>query len=549
TFQEDFRLSASRSNETGKPPASGEDHGLNSAKAVHWTLPSPRLVEHIVQRGEGHLVHHGAVAVRTGEHTGRSPHDKFIVRQAESQDQIWWGKINQPIDEDHFEAVYRDVVEYIAGREIFVQDMAVGADPAYRLPIRVVSELAWHNLFARNLFLRIPPGEIPSGGPRFTIFHLPGFRARPEVHGTRSPVFILLNYRRRLVLIGGTSYAGEVKKSVFTVMNYLMPQQRVMALHGAANVGAADDVALFFGLSGTGKTTLSTTPERRLIGDDEHGWGDHGVFNFEGGCYAKAIHLREEQEPIIWRAIHHFGTVLENVVFDPESRRVDFDDGSLTENTRGAYPITYVENHVPSGMAGHPQHIFFLSADAFGVLPPIARLTSAQAMYYFLSGYTSKLGGTEKGLGAQPEATFSACFGAPFLPLHPKVYAELLKEKTQQHTVRVWLVNTGWSGGAYGLGKRMPLAYTRALIRAALAGALDTVPTRRDPWFGFEVPRQCPDVPEELLDPRRTWPDGDAYDLQARLLAERFVANFQAYESAVQAEVRQAGPNPSASAA
>lgn len=537
-------MKPTRSTRAEELPERREDDGLGSAKTVHWSLPSPVLVEHIVRREEGHLVHHGAVAVRTGEHTGRSPHDKFIVRQPDSQDEIWWGKINQPIDEVHFESVYRDATEYLAGKELFVQDTSVGADPAYRLPIRVVSELAWHNLFARNLFLR-KPADPHAGLPRFTVFHLPGFRARPEVHGTRSPVFILLNLRRGLVLIGGTSYAGEVKKSVFTVMNYLMPKRKVMALHGAANVGAADDVALFFGLSGTGKTTLSTSPDRRLIGDDEHGWGEQGVFNFEGGCYAKAIHLREDQEPIIWRAIHHFGSVLENVVFDPETRRVDFEDESLTENTRGAYPITYVENHVPSGMAGHPRHIFFLSADAFGVLPPIARLNPAQSMYYFLSGYTSKLGGTEKGLGAQPQATFSTCFGAPFLPLHPNVYAELLKEKIHRHQARVWLVNTGWSGGAYGEGKRMPLQYTRALIRAALAGSLDDVPTRRDPWFGFEVPRQCPEVPEELLDPRRTWPDGEAYDRQARTLAERFVANFKVYESSVEANVREAGPNPS----
>lgn len=529
----------------GEPRSGPEAHGLGSAKQVHWTLTSPALVEHVIRRGEGVLAHFGSLVVRTGEHTGRSANDKLIVRQPDSEGRIWWGKVNHPIDEVHFEAVYRDLMNYLPGRELYVQDTAAGADPAYRLPIRVISEFAWHSLFGRNLFLRLPPEELAEHTPRFTVLHIPGFKASPETHGTRSEVFILLNFRRGLVLIGGTSYAGEVKKAVFTVMNYLLPQQGVLPMHGSANVGPKGDVALFFGLSGTGKTTLSTVPDRNLIGDDEHGWGEQGIFNFEGGCYAKTIRLRQDQEPIIWNAIHRFGTVLENVVVDPETRRVDFDDASLTENTRCAYPITYVENHVPQGMAGHPQHIFFLSADAFGVMPPIARLNPEQAMYYFMSGYTSKLAGTEKGLGTEPEATFSACFGAPFLPLHPQVYAELLRERIGRNDARVWLVNTGWSGGAFGQGERLPLRYTRAMIRAALAGELDAIPTRRDPIYQLDVPLSCPDVPEQILDPRRTWPDPAAYDRQALALAERFVANYTQFESAVNGDVRRAGPDPS----
>lgn len=529
----------------GEPRSGPEAHGLGSAKQVHWTLTSPALVEHVIRRREGMLAHFGSLVVRTGEHTGRSANDKFIVRQPDSEDRIWWGKVNHPIDEVHFEAVYRDLMNYLPGRELYVQDTAAGADPAYRLPIRVISEFAWHSLFGRNLFLRLPPEELAGHTPRFTVLHIPGFKASPETHGTRSEVFILINFRRGLVLIGGTSYAGEVKKAVFTVMNYLLPQQGVLPMHGSANVGPKGDVALFFGLSGTGKTTLSTVPDRNLIGDDEHGWGEQGIFNFEGGCYAKTIRLRQDQEPIIWNAIHRFGTVLENVVVDPETRRVDFDDASLTENTRCAYPITYVENHVPQGMAGHPQHIFFLSADAFGVMPPIARLNPEQAMYYFMSGYTSKLAGTEKGLGTEPEATFSACFGAPFLPLHPQVYAELLRERIGRHDARVWLVNTGWSGGAFGQGERLPLRYTRAMIRAALAGELDAIPTRRDPIYHLDVPLSCPDVPEQILDPRRTWPDPAAYDRQALALAERFVANYTQFESVVNGDVRRAGPDPS----
>jgi phosphoenolpyruvate carboxykinase (ATP) len=527
-------------------PGSGRDaHGLGSAKQVHWTLTSPALVEQVVLRGEGMLAHFGSLVVRTGEHTGRSANDKFIVRQPDSEDRIWWGNVNRPIDEVHFDALYRDLMNYLPGRELYVQDAAAGADPAYRLPIRVISELAWHSLFGRNLFLRLPPEELAGHKPRFTILHLPGFKARPETHGTRSEVFILINLRRGLVLIGGTSYAGEVKKAVFTVMNYLLPQQGVLPMHGSANVGPQGDVALFFGLSGTGKTTLSTVPERNLIGDDEHGWGEQGVFNFEGGCYAKTIRLRQDQEPIIWSAIHRFGTVLENVIVDPQTRRVDFDDASLTENTRCAYPITYVENHVPQGMAGHPQHIFFLSADAFGVMPPIARLKPDQVLYYFMSGYTSKLAGTEKGLGTEPEATFSACFGAPFLPLHPQVYAELLRERIARHGAHVWLVNTGWSGGPFGEGQRLPLRYTRAMIRAALAGELEAVPTRRDAMYGLDVPMSCPDVPAEILDPRRTWADPEAYDRQALALAERFVANYAQFEPLVNGDVLRAGPDPS----
>jgi phosphoenolpyruvate carboxykinase (ATP) len=515
---------------------------LDSAQRIFWTPPSAILVEEVVRREEALLGHFGSVIVRTGEHTGRSPSDKYIVRNAETEGRVWWGKVNQPLPDERFEVLLADAMGYVRGRQLFVQDAAAGADPQSRRHIRIVSELAWHNLFARNLFLRLPSAEAGSRPSDFTIFHLPGFRADPERHGTRSPVCIVLDLQRQVAIIGGTSYAGEVKKMGFTLMNYLLPLQGVLSMHCSANIGPRGDVALFFGLSGTGKTTLSTVPDRGLIGDDEHGWGEGGVFNFEGGCYAKAIRLREAQEPIIWKAVHRFGTVLENVVVDPESRRVDFEDERWTENTRAAYPLDYIENHVPGGRAGHPRTIFFLTADASGVLPPIARLTPHQAMYYFLSGYTSKLAGTEKGLGTEPEATFSTCFGAPFLPLPPGTYAGLLHDRIGRHQSRVWLVNTGWSGGAFGQGSRISLKYTRAVVAEALSGILDTVPTRTDPIFGFEVPLQCPGIPDAVLDPRLTWPDPEAYDGKARELASRFVKNFTTYENQVDAEVRQAGP-------
>ena len=529
---------------TGIPSKYGlEHHGLRNVSREYWTLPTPALVEQIVQRQEGILAHLGPVVVRTGQHTGRSPKDKFIVHEPSTADIIWWGEVNQPLSEEHFERLYARMTAYFQNRDVFVQDVVACAYPTYRLPIRVITEHAWHSLFARNMFILLPPEQLPDHVPEFTVLHAPRFHAIPEEEGTRSSVFIVVHFARRLVLIGGPSYAGEIKKSVFTVLNFLLPQRGVLSMHCSANVGERGDVALFFGLSGTGKTTLSSDPTRRLIGDDEHGWGDDGVFNFEGGCYAKTIRLRADQEPVIWEATRRFGTILENVVVDPITRRVDYDDDSLTENTRASYPLSYVANHVPEGRAGHPENIFFLTADAFGVMPPIARLTPDQAQYYFLSGYTSKLAGTEKGLGKEPQATFSACFGAPFLPLNPVEYARLLKEKVARHHVNVWLINTGWTGGPYGVGERIKLAYTRAMVHAALDGALNDVPFRQDPVFGLYVPTRCPGVPDTVLDPRSTWADADAYDQQARALAHRFHENFQQYAGLVSPEVMAAGPH------
>ena len=425
-----------------------------------------------------------------------------------------------------------------------MQDATAAAHPQHRLPIRVITESAWHSLFARNLFIRIKPEEQPNHIPEFTILQAPGFQADPQDDGTNSEVFIVLNLEKRLILIGGTSYAGEIKKSIFTTLNYLLPQKGVLSMHCSANVGKDGNSALFFGLSGTGKTTLSSDPERALIGDDEHGWADDGVFNFEGGCYAKTINLREEYEPLIWNATRHFGTVLENVSIDTNTRRTNFDDDSLTENTRAAYPIGFLDNIIPSGRGGHPTHIFFLTADAFGVLPPIARLTPEQAMYYFLSGYTSKLAGTEKGV-KEPQTTFSTCFGAPFLPLFPSVYAKLLGEKIARHDSQVWLVNTGWTGGPFGIGSRIRIPYTRAMLRSVLTNQFQGVAFKTDPFFGLSVPERVPDVPVEVLNPRQTWADPQAYDHQAQALVAKFISNFKQFESQVSAEVIAAGPHTS----
>ncbi len=519
-----------------------EEHGLTNLNVVYWTLPSPALVERILQRREGVMAHLGAVVVRTGHHTGRSPNDKFIVNGGEYDDKIWWGRINHPLPRDKFERLLARMTAYFQGRDVFVQDTAAGMHPDYTLPIRIVSEYAWHSLFARNLFVRLPPSALAEHTPQFTVLDAPRFHAIPEEDGTRSEACIIIDFDRRLALIGGTSYAGEIKKTIFTVMNYLLPQRDVLSMHCSANVGKDGDVALFFGLSGTGKTTLSSDRSRRLIGDDEHGWADDGIFNLEGGCYAKTIRLSREDEPIIWEATRRFGTVLENVSVDAMTRRVDYDNDSLTENTRAAYPIGAVEDSVPEGRAGHPRNIFLLTADAFGVLPPVCRLTPEQGMYYFLSGYTAKVAGTEKGLGSEPQATFSACFSAPFLPLAPSVYARLLGDKIRDHHVRVWLLNTGWSGGPYGVGKRIRLPFTRAMVASALDGSLDSVPTRLDPVFNLTVPTRCPGVPDEILDPRRTWSDAAAYDAQARRLAERFAENFEGYAREVPPGVNQAGP-------
>ncbi len=519
-----------------------EAHGLINLKNVYWTLSPAALIEHAVHRDEGCcLSRSGAFVVITAPRTGRSPNDKFLVKEPSSEKDIWWGEINRPISEEAFDRLYAKTIAYLQGRDVFVYDAVVGAHPAYQLPIRVVSEYAWAALFAHNMFIRLKPEQLPDHKPEFTVLHAPRLFAIPEQDSTNSEAFVVIHFGRKLVLIGGTAYGGEIKKSIFTVMNYLLPKKNVFPMHCSANIGKEGDVALFFGLSGTGKTTLSSDPERRLIGDDEHGWGDDGVFNFEGGCYAKTIRLRPELEPIIWKAAQRFGTILENVIVDPYTREVDFDDSSITENTRASYPIYYVEGHVPEGRGGHPRNVFFLTADAFGVLPPISRLTKEQAMYYFLSGYTSKLAGTETGI-TEPQATFSACFGAPFLPLHPTVYANQLGEKMETHNTRVWLVNTGWTGGPYGVGERIKLAYTRAMVRAALSGALDDVPTREDPIFGLHVPVSCPGVPDTILDPRSTWADPEAYEKQARELARRFKENFKQFEPYVSPEVLKAGP-------
>jgi phosphoenolpyruvate carboxykinase (ATP) len=478
--------------------------------------------------------------VDTGEHTGRAAKDKAIVREPSSEDKVFWGDVNKDFPQEKFNALKERMMADARGRELFVQDTYVGADANYRLPVRIITELAWHSLFARTMFISDRSVTTPHR-PEFTVINFPSFQADPARDGTRSKTFILLDFSQRLVLIGGTSYAGETKKSVFTLMNYLLPQRGVMSMHCSANVGADGDVAIFFGLSGTGKTTLSADPERRLVGDDEHGWSDNGVFNFEGGCYAKVIKLSAEAEPDIYRTTQMFGTILENVVFDPETRAIDLDDAAKTENTRASYPLSSIPNIVPSGYAGHPQNIIMLTADAFGVLPPVSRLSAEQAMYHFLSGYTAKVAGTEKGI-KEPEATFSTCFGAPFMVLHPGVYADLLGKKIAQDNAACWLVNTGWSGGPYGVGSRMKIAHTRAMIRSILNGSLAGIATVPDPIFGVQVPVSCPNVPTEVLKPRNTWSDKEKYDNQARDLAQRFNVNFKKYESGVSEAVRAAAP-------
>ena len=518
-----------------------EAHGIHTIRPVHVNLPAAALYEHAIRRAEGIVAADGPLVCRTGAHTGRSPNDKFVVEEPSSSGHIWWGKVNKPMQSAHYDALRADLVAHLGQQELFVQDLYAGADPAYRISVRFIQELAWHNLFVRNLFIVPPAAELPGFQPQFTVLTAPSFRADPARHGTRSEVVIALNLARREVIIAGTSYAGENKKSIFTVLNYVLPLQGVLAMHCSANIGPTGDTALFFGLSGTGKTTLSSDPERRLIGDDEHGWSDRGVFNFEGGCYAKMIKLSAEAEPQIFGTTRRFGTVLENVVIDPLTRTLNFDDASLTENTRGAYSIECIDNAVLEGIGGHPENIVMLTADAYGVLPPIARLSPEGAMYHYLSGYTAKVAGTEKGV-TEPTATFSTCFGAPFLPLNPNVYAQQLGERIEKYRSRVWLVNTGWTGGPYGVGHRMKIAYTRTMIRAALSGGLDHVGYQRHPVFNIEMPTSCIDVPAAVLDPRGTWADKAAYDQQAAKLARMFVENFKTFEHDVPAAVKAAGP-------
>lgn len=516
---------------------------LTNIGEVHHNLSTPQLYEEAIRRGEAMLGHLGPLVVSTGKYTGRSANDKFVVREPFTEDMIWWGKINKPFDPIDFDMVLYGLRSYLQNKDIFVQDGYAGADPKYRIRVRVISEHAWHSLFARNIFIReFDPAVIASFQPDYTVIHCPSFQADPEREHTASEAFVLLNLDRKMVVIGGTSYAGEIKKSIFTVMNYLMPIQGVLSLHSSANVGADGESAVFFGLSGTGKTTLSTEADRALIGDDELGWSDEGIFNYEGGCYAKMIRLSDESEPEIYQTTRRFGTVLENVNIDPDTRRLDLSAAS-TENTRGAYPITHIDNIAAGSQAGHPKHIFMLTADAFGVLPPIARLDEAQAKYHFISGYTAKVAGTERGV-KEPQATFSACFGAPFMPLHPTVYADLLGEKIRQHDVRVWLVNTGWTGGPYGVGERFKIAHSRAVIRAALNGDLDEVQYTSDPVFGFDVPVECPGLPTELLTPRNTWSDPAAYDARAANLAGLFKENFKEFAEMAGAELAAAGPLP-----
>jgi phosphoenolpyruvate carboxykinase (ATP) len=515
--------------------------GISTEQRVYRNLTPSQLYEHALRRREGMVTAGGPFAAVTSPHTGRSPNDKFLVQEPDSTNRIWWGKVNQPIGPGQFERLKADVEQHLASQELFVRDVHAGADPNYRLPIRFITPNAWHALFVYNMFLRPSDEELSSFEPGFEVLHAPEFQATPAVHGTRSGTFIIISFAQRTVLIGGTRYAGELKKSIFSVLNYLLPMRGVLSMHCSANVGKQDDCALFFGLSGTGKTTLSADPERRLIGDDEHGWSDDGIFNFEGGCYAKVIKLSREGEPEIFATTEMFGTVLENVDVHPETGAVDLNSQRITENTRASYPIHYIPNHVPEGMAGHPSHIVFLTADAFGVMPPIARLSPDQAMYHFLSGYTAKVAGTERGV-TEPKETFSACFGAPFLPLPPTVYAKMLGERIAEHRVVCWLVNTGWTGGPYGVGHRMSLKHTRAMIRAALSGELDNVPTRREPVFGLEVPQHVSGVPDQVLDPRKTWKDAGAYDVQAQTLTGLFRKNFEQFADAVPAAVREAGP-------
>ena len=520
-----------------------DNHGFQNLDGEYWNLSTPALYEQIIRFREGVIAHLGPVVVNTGEHTGRSPKDKFVVREPGSEEHVWWGKVNVPMPYENFENLRLRMLAYFQGRAAFVQDCYAGRDPRYRLPVRIITERAWHSLFARNMFVQAEPEELANHVPEYTVIDAPNFHAVPDIDGTNSSAFIVLDLDMKLVLIGGTRYAGEIKKSIFTIMNYLMPFENVMSMHCSANYGTdPDDVAIFFGLSGTGKTTLSADSTRTLIGDDEHGWSDNGIFNYEGGCYAKMIHLDEESEPEIYATSRLFGTVLENVMVDMNSRHTDLDDNTFTENTRGAYPLTHIPDASRDGVGGHPKNVFFLTADAFGVLPPIAKLTPEQAQYHFLAGYTAKVAGTERGLGAEPQAAFSTCFGAPFMVHHPTVYAKLLSEKIKAHNCNVWLVNTGWTGGPYGVGSRMKLAHTRAMVRAALESKLDDVETRADPIFGIQVPLHVPGVPEELLMTRDTWDDPDAYDAQARKLAQMFRDHFAEFEDKASHAVRNAGP-------
>ncbi len=521
-----------------------ENHGLTHLDRVFWNLPTSALYEEAVFRGEGHVVHGGPFVVHTGKHTARAAADKFIVREHTTEKEISWGEYNRPITEDKFNTLRGRLQAYLQGEELFVQDCYVGADPDYRMPIRIITDLAWQSMFARNMFININnQDELKRHVPEFTMIASPSFKADPRVDSTRSGTAMLISFAERLAIVAGSSYGGEIKKTIFTIMNFLLPRKGVLAMHCSANVGKGGDAALFFGLSGTGKTTLSADPNRALIGDDEHGWSDEGVFNFEGGCYAKVIRLSAEHEPQIYKCTRSFGTILENVVYDPTSRRIDLDDDMLTENTRASYPAEFIPNVVPGGaVRSHPKNVIFLTCDAQGVLPPIARLNPEQSMYHFISGYTSKVAGTEVGLGIEPEITFSACFGAPFMVHHPFKYANMLKDKMAKHGAQCWLVNTGWTGGKFGIGKRISIHHTRALLNAALDGTLQNVEYRKDKLFDFDVPVSCPGVPEGVLVPENTWGSKDDYWKKYDALAARYIENFKLFAAGCPDEVLAAGP-------
>ena len=528
---------------TGRVPHRGlEAQGIETGAKLFWNLTTAPLVEKSVERGEGMLAKDGPIVVKTGKHTGRSAKDKFTVRDAETETNVWWGKSNKPMSPEHFAALKADFLDHLKSIDtLFVADLFGGSQPEHRVKVRVVNEYAWHNLFIRTMLVRPDADDLADFDPEFTVIDLPSFRADPAKHGCRSETVIAVNLTEKLILIGGTEYGGEMKKSVFGLLNYLLPPQGIMPMHCSANIGPKGDTAVFFGLSGTGKTTLSADPSRTLIGDDEHGWSDTAVFNFEGGCYAKMIRLSAESEPEIFATTQRFGTVLENVVMDPVTRELDLDDNSLAENSRGAYPIDFIPNSSEKNMGPVPRNVVMLTADAFGVLPPISRLTPDQAMYHFLSGYTAKVAGTEIGV-TEPEATFSTCFGAPFMPRHPSVYGNLLKERIAKGGVQCWLLNTGWTGGKFGVGKRMPIKATRALLNAALDGSLNNSEFRKDPNFGFDVPISVPGVDSGILDPRSTWADKSEYDRTAARLVELFVENFAQFADHVDEGVRQSGP-------
>lgn len=518
-----------------------ESIGLENLGNVFWNLSPAELVEDTVILGQGVLTNTGAIAVETGEFTGRSPQDRFVVCDENTENTVWWGDINKKFDPSKFDALYNRMKSYLIGKDMYVRDAYACADDEFRMNIRVVTEYPWSNMFASNMFLRPTDEEIENFNPEWHIVNAPGFLADPEIDGTRQANFAIINFTKKMIIIGGTGYTGEIKKGIFSVLNYVLPHEKgVLSMHCSSNVGEEGDTAIFFGLSGTGKTTLSSDPNRRLIGDDEHGWAQNSVFNFEGGCYAKTINLTREQEPQIYDAIK-FGAILENIGFLPGTTTPDYNDDTITQNTRVSYPIEHIENTVQPSIAGLPKNIFFLTCDAFGVLPPISKLNKGQAMYHFISGYTAKVAGTEAGI-TEPQTVFSACFGAPFLPLHPTVYAEMLGKKLEENDVNVWLINTGWSGGAYGEGSRMKLRYTRSMITAAINGELDNVEFITDDVFGLKMPSTCPDVPTEVLVPKNTWKDKDAYDKKAQELAQSFVTNFKKYESNANEEILNAAP-------